>query len=401
MLNALYYHKYMKIIIGSESFTPNISGVAISTELLAENLSKIGHEIYVFSPSETYRTDWEKYKKFQILRLKSIPNPFRKGFRVAALSKKDIAKAVERIKPDVIHLQGPTSICSGLKAIAKRKKIPLVIINHFSLDYVISYLRWLKPIHPIIKKILTAYLVKFYNSCDEVICPTETVKQELSKWGIKTPITAISNGVDLARFFSYSSPVSIRLKFHLPMNPIVLYVGRIDKDKSIEVLMKAMPKVIKETNAHFVIAGIGDELPKIKKMAEEMGMEQVIHFLGRVDHQSSDLEEIYQISTVFAIPSAIETQSIVTLEAMAAGLPIVAANAGALPELVKNGENGYLFKPGDSDLMAKDIITILSDEKLIEKMKKRSLEIISDHQASKSFEKVEEVYEKVIQENQK
>lgn len=234
----------MKIIIGSESFTPNISGVAISTELLAENLSNY----------------------------------------------------------------------SGLKAIVKRKKIPLVIINHFGLDYVISYLRWLKPIHPIIKKILTAYLVKFYNSCDEVICPTETVKQELSKWGIKTPITAISNGVDLARFFSYSSPVSIRLKFHLPINPIVLYLGRIDKDKSIEVLMKAMPKVIKETNAHFVIAGIGDELPKIKKLAEE----------------------IYQISTVFAISSAIEIQSIDILEAMVTGLPIVAAHAGALPELVKN-----------------------------------------------------------------
>ncbi|MDO9555131.1 MAG: glycosyltransferase, partial [Atribacterota bacterium] len=145
----------------------------------------------------------------------------------------------------------------------------------------------------------------------------------------------------------------------------------------------------------------GDELPKIKKMAEEMGLEQVTHFLGGIDHNSRELEEIYQISTVFAIPSAIETQSIVTLEAMAAGLPIVAVNAGALPELVKNGENGYLFKPGDSDLMAKDIITILSDEKLIEKMKKRSLEIISDHQASKSFEKVEKVYEKVIQENQK
>ncbi|HZK10871.1 MAG TPA: glycosyltransferase, partial [Atribacterota bacterium] len=194
---------------------------------------------------------------------------------------------------------------------------------------------------------------------------------------------------------------SIRLKFHLPMNPIVLYLGRIDKDKSIEVLMKTIPKVIKETNAHFVIAGIGDELPNIKKMAEEMSMEQVIHFLGRVDHQSSDLEEIYQISTVFAIPSAIETQSIVTLEAMAAGLPVVAANAGALPELVKNGENGYLFKPGDSDLMAKDIITILNDEKLREKMKKRSLEIISDHRISQSFEKVQKVYEKVIKKNKK
>ena len=385
--------------MGSESFNPSISGVAISTELLAENLSRLGYEIFVFSPSTTHKTYWEKYKNFQILRIKSLPNPFRKDFRVTALPKKDIANAVQRINPDIIHLQDPTSICSQLKAIAKKKRIPLVITHHFSLDYVISYLKYLKPFHPQIKKILTAYLIKFYNSIDELICPTDTIKQELSRWDIKTPITIISNGVDLERFFSYSSPVYIRSKFHLPTNPIVLYLGRIDQDKNVEVLIKAIPKVVKETTAHFLIAGSGSKLPSIRKMVEKMGIKQVIHFLGNIDHNSRDLVEVYQISEVFTIPSAIETQSIVTMEAMAAGLPIVAANGGALPELVKNGGNGFLFEPGNSDSMAKCIIKILKDKKITNKMKKKSLEIIAEHESSKCIEKVIKVYEKVVQKN--
>lgn len=389
----------MKIIIGTESFNPNISGVAISTKLLAENLSRLGYEIFVFSPSTNHKTYWEEYKSFQILRIKSFPNPFRKNFRVTIFPKKDISLAVEKINPDIIHLQDPTSICSQLKAIARKKKIPLVINHHFSLDYVLSYLKYLKPFHPIIKKILAVYLIKFYNSGGELICPTDTVKQGLSRWNIKIPITTISNGVNLERFFSYSSPVYIRSKFHLPTNPMVLYLGRIDQDKSMEVLIKAIPKVVKETNAHFLIAGSGNKLSSIKKMVEKMGIKQVIHFLGNIDHNSRDLVEIYQISKLFAIPSAIETQSIVTLEAMAAGLPIVAANGGALPEIVKDGENGFLFEPGNPDLMARCIIKILKEKKLADKMKKKSLEIIAEHELSKCIAKVIKVYEKVTQKN--
>lgn len=389
----------MKIIIGSESFYPNISGVAISTELLAENLSRLGYEISVFAPSTNHQTYWEKYKNFQILRIKSLPNPFRKNFRVTIYPKKEISQAVEKIKPDLIHLQDPTSICSQLKAIAKRKKIPLVINHHFSLEYVLSYLKYLKPFHPIIKKILIAYLIKFYNFADELICPTDTVKEELSSWNIKIPITTISNGVDLERFFSYSSPVYIRTKFHLPNNPMVLYLGRIDQDKSIEVLIKAIPMVVKKTNAHFLMVGSGNKLSSIKKMVEKMGIKQAVHFLGSIEHDSRDLVEVYQISKIFAIPSSIETQSIVTLEAMAAGLPIVAANAGALPELVKDGENGFLFEPGSTISLAKCIIRILKDKKLADKMKKKSLEIITEHKLSECVAKVTKVYEKVTQKN--
>lgn len=392
----------MKIIIGSESFSPNISGVAIVTEFLAENLTKIGHEVFVFVPSREYQTHYDDtVKNYRVLRLKSTVNPFRKGFRIAFLPKKLVFKEVEKIHPDIIHLQDPTSICTALRKAGKKFNIPVVITHHFSLDYVLSYLKYLKPLHPTIRKILSNYLVKFYNCCNYVICPTEFVKKELLKWGVKSPVEAISSGVDLARFFSYSPPEIIRLKYHLPSNKIVLYVGRLDKDKSIEILIESIPQVVQETNAHFVLAGSGDELPKLQDMAAKLGVENFCSFLGRISHEPDDLPKIYQIASVFVIPSTIETQSIVTLEALASGLPVVAAKAGALPELVKDDKNGFLFEPGDSKQLSSLIIKILKDERLRKSMSKESLTIVANHQIKESLDKVRKVYEKVLSTFQK
>jgi len=292
----------MKIVIGSESFLPNISGVAVHAKLLAENMAKKGHEVYVFAPSSNFKSFYENSNgEYRVFRLRSMPNPFREGFRVALLPGADIAREIKRIQPDIVHLQDPTSICSSLLKSARKNKIPVVVTNHFSLEYVISYLGLLRPVHNQIRYILMRYLSNFYNKCDYIFCPTETVKKELMKWKINKPIQAISNGVDLERFFSYSSPTQIRLKYHLPMNPIVLYVGRINIDKNLETIIRAIPYVLKKINAHFLFVGGGDDLPKISKLANKLGVERQVTFLGSIDHGSEDLPQIYQIAKVFNI----------------------------------------------------------------------------------------------------
>lgn len=385
----------MTIILGSESFSPNISGVAVSTELLAEDLANKGHKVYMFAPSpkkKTYKD--EKFKKYTVIRVRSYKNPFRKGFYVALMPYPVIKKIIKKINPDLIHIQDPAAISTALRKVAIKKKIPIIVTNHFTLDYIVSYLRWAKPIHPFIKKVMSVYLANFYNKCNVVFCPTETVKKDLKLWGVKVPIYAISNGVDLDRFFSYSSPSAIQIKYHLPLNDIVLYAGRIDKDKNIQTLIEAIPEVIKKRDAHFVFVGSGDELPKYKKLVSKLNIDRYVTFLGWIDHKSMDFPELYQVATIFAIPSAIETQSIVTLEAMASGLPIVAANAGALPELVKNDKNGYLFNPKDSNEMADKIIKILENKQLREKMSKNSLEMVTTHTVETSFKKIISLYEK-------
>lgn len=386
----------MKIVIGSESFLPNISGVSVHAELLAQNLSKNGHKVFVFAPSESYRTYRDtKSCPYTIVRIKSVPNPFRKGFRFGFLPKNDVAREIAKINPDIIHLQDPTAICTALLKVANSKKIPVVITNHFSLGYVTSYLPLLKPFHGLIRSILQSHLTRFYNKCDYIFCPTETVRADLLKWNITKPIKAISNGVDLERFFSYSSPSAIQLKYHLPINQIVLYVGRINVDKNIETIVSAIPHVLKKVNAHFVFVGGGDDLPKMKKQAKKLNVERQTTFLGFIPHESEDLPQIYQIANVFVIASTIETQSIVTLEAMASGLPMVAANSGALPELVKDGVNGFLFPAKDSEEMANKIVKILEDEKLSMKMKKAALTTVSKHQIRDCLATIENKYKEI------
>lgn len=387
----------MKIIIGSESFAPNISGVATAAELLARNLTEAGHKVWVFAPSRSRKSHIDKdYKDFCVVRLKSMVNPFRKGFRVTLLPGKEITTRVLEIKPDIIHLQDPTSICSGLLRVAKENGIKTVATNHFSLDYVVSYLKFLKPFHSQIKFILKLYLSGFYNQCDAVTCPTETVKKDLLTWGVKTEVTPISNGVDLDKFFVHSNLADLKRKYHLPPNPKVLYMGRVDKDKRIEVLISAIPYVLQLSDAHFIIAGMGDEVDKMKKLAQKLNIERQISWIGWIDKDSLDFQQIYQSASLFVIPSPIETQSIVTMEAMAAGLPVVGANAGALPELIGDGENGYLFEPDDSRDLADKISKILKNKSLAQKMRARSLEKIAAHEISKNFAEVLKIYEKLV-----
>jgi len=390
----------MKIIIGSESFAPNISGVATVTELLATNLAKDGNEVWVFAPSENYKTYKDKsFKDFAVWRFNSFPNPFRKDFRFAAFSQQEIFRFTREIQPDLIHLQDPVGISSQLSRAARRQKIPVVISNHFSLDYVTSYFRWLKPFHPEIRIFMRAYLKRFYNRCNYIICPTETVKKELVAWGVNRPISAVSNGIDLDRFFEYFDLSEFFDKYHLPPNKKVLYVGRLDKDKNVDVLIDCIPGVLQKTNAHFVIVGDGSELDKFKKTVEKMGIGHAVSFLGWIDNKSEDYLQVFESASVFVITSKIETQSIVTMEAMAAGLPVIGADAGALPELIKSNCNGHLFCPDNSEDLAKKINKVLSDSKLQKKMSAESLRLITSHEIKKSFYKINEIYDKVIKKN--
>lgn len=389
----------MKIIIGTESFAPSISGVAIATEVLATNLAKSKYQVYVFAPAHPEADD-KKYN-FKIIRFKSRPNPFRQGFMVAKNPNEQVLRQVLKIKPDIIHLQDPTNIGTGLLKASKKLKIPIVVANHFSLDYLVSYINWLKPLHGVMKFGLRKYLARYYNRCDWVVCPTQTVKIDLISWGVKIPIEAISNGVDLERFYSYADLKNLYLKYHLPQNPIVLYVGRIDQDKNLEVLIRAIPKINGEINVHFVLVGNGKDIEKIKKLTRNLKIDQQVSFLGWIDHDSEDLTELYQAATVFVISSPHETQSIVVMEAMASGLPILGPASGALPELIKNGQNGFLFKPNDSEDLAKKLLLVFKDENLREKMKKNSLKIISDHQFQESIKKITKIYGKVLADRQR
>ncbi|MGO0122727.1 glycosyltransferase [Desulfothermobacter acidiphilus] len=387
----------MRVLIGSESFSPNISGVAVTTFNLAAYLARRGHEVTLMVPSPRFGNFTEVFPEgFHVLRVASVWHPFRKGFRVTVYPLNLARRVVRQWRPDIVHLQDPTSIGSALLKATQEAGLPVVISHHFTLEYVLAYLWFLRPFHKSLRRRLTTAMVRFYNQCRHVICPSETVRQSLLQAGVAVPVTAISNGVDLDRFFAYEPPLAARLAFHLPAKPLILYVGRMDPDKSLDTLFKAMPLILARHDVHFALCGTGNLREKFERLVKKDGLAAHVSFLGPFVNQSDQLPRLYQLATCFVIPSGIESQSIVTLEAMASGLPIVAARAGALPELVTDGDNGFLFTLGDPEDLAAKVDALLADEKKRRKMGRRSLEKVVTHKLEASMARIETIYQQVV-----
>ncbi len=385
----------MKILIATESFYPNISGVAVFSYNLAKMLAQNGHELYVIAPSTNGDFYFEKIDQIKIYRLKSRQNPWRKGHFISKAPFKKVAQIINEVKPDVIHLQDPAAISLATLLVARRQKIPVVVTNHFSLDYVVSYLKWLKPIHFVIRFILNTYLGWFYNRAQVLTCPSKQIADYFTDRHLKSKPIVISNGVDLGRFMpEYGDRESVLNQWKIPANKsILLYVGRLDVDKNIEILLRALPKVLAKKQIQLLLVGEGKIMNQMKDLVKELKIEPNVTFTGQIDNQNNNLPKIYQVAAIFINPCPIETQGIAVLEAMASGLPIVAANGGALPELIKDSENGYLFKSDDSADLAQKIIQILSDSKLAQKMGQKSLEIVEAHKVENTFKEFEKIYE--------
>ncbi|MGQ5711465.1 glycosyltransferase [Desulforudis sp. DRI-14] len=387
----------MRILIGSESFYPNVSGVAVTTFNLASYLAHRGYDVLLMVPSPSRRTFQEAFPEgFDVWRVSSIPHTFRKGFRVTVYPLRQARHLVGKFCPDVVHLQDPTSIGSALLRASQEKGIPVVISHHFTLEYVLAYLWFLRPFHGYLGRKLASAMAAFYNQCRHVICPSQTVRHYLLQIGVRTPVTVVSNGVDLDRFFAYEPPSAVRKAFRLPAKPVVLYVGRMDPDKSLDTLLKAIPFILAQHDVHFVLCGTGNLREKFERQVRRDGLSAYVTFLGPLSNHGSELPRLYHLATCFVIPSGVESQSIVTLEAMASGLPVIAVQAGALPELVADKENGFLFRLGDPEDLAAKVNILLADDELRNRMRQRGLEKALGHSLELSMARIEKIYHEVV-----
>lgn len=390
----------MKIIYALEAFFPHISGVTIATDRLATHFGQLkDFKTYVIttSDSDDFKTEFS-HRGYTIFRLPAWPNPVRKGFRVSYLAGPYVKKILEEVRPDLIHLQDPGFISQALAREAKKLKVPVIITQHSNLSFPVSFVP--KFLRKWVAKIYGGYLVKFLNYyCQLVLTPTETMKKDIVSWGVKTPVSVVSNGINL-KFFKPGRPnrdflESYNLRPYLD-KPIVLYSGRLDKDKNLMTLISAIPLVLKSVKCYFFFLGKGDLQPILEEQIKEWNLDAFVKFLGPIKPGEQALVEFYQLASIFVIPSAIEAQSLVTMEAMACGLPIVAANAGALPELVKHNKNGFLVSPFKPEEYAQYLVILLTNDLLRKEMSKKSLEIIKRHNQEFVFEELRVIYQSFL-----
>ena len=211
---------------------------------------------------------------------------------------------------------------------------------------------------------------------------------------LEVPIAAVSNGVDLSRFKPGKVPPKIYTKYGLAVDaPTVLYVGRVDPEKKVGIVIEAFLKVLESVpNAQLLIVGDGVDKARLER---KYGVVKSVRFLGRV--VNDDLYELYKTGWVFATASEIETQGIVLIEAAASGLPLVAVDKGAVSEVCIDEENGYLCEPRSVSEIANAITTILMDEKLRKEFSKKSLEIAKEHDFETTLDKFINIYKKVVE----
>ena len=415
----------MKIVISTDVYYPMINGVAVFSKNLATGLKKRGHQVMVLTPSISGKFSVEKDSNcnFTVVRLKStrmylypdqiekIPNDkkilgikmpqflYKNGLHVSYNPYSDIKRVLEDFKPDIIHNQTSGPLALAIFRYAKKRNVPIVMTDHTYPDNLTQQVKLPKFAKKPINAAMNAYFMSFLRRSEYATLPTKQAITDLlpkNHHSFKVPVEALSNGIDLSHFTKGPASEEIYKKYAIPKNvPIILYVGRIDPEKSLDILVNSFKKLLKEApKAHLVMVGDGTAREKLEKMIKRKKLGSQTHFIGRVI--GDDLSQIYRTGTVFVITSKTETQSIVLMEAMASGLPAIAVNAGAVTELVKDGENGFIFEPNDTTGIASGINTIISNKELREKMSKNALKMIAKHDINYTLSRFEKIYDNVL-----
>lgn len=386
----------MKILIASDLHYPTINGVATFARNLARGLADHGHEVLVIAPSQSGKKCKEVDGNHVIIRTASIPFPFYQNYKISLNPSREVKKIIDDFDPDVIHIQMLMWIGQAAMKYGNKYGIPIVSTNHAMPENLMDNLRLLAPVSRPINYILKAYGARFHSKADFITMPTQSAIEMFNVGKMFAKMEAVSNGIDLSRFTVGQANPDIYERFNIPTDqPIVSYVGRLDAEKHLPVLMRAFARVQSVMpNTHLVIVGDGTERVALKNLAHDMGITENVTLTGRVSDE--DLVELHKVGTVFCMPSPAELQSIATLEAMASGQPVVAVDAGALRELCQHERNGYLTPQDDDEMIANGLIAILEDESLRTEMSEQSLAIAQTHDLQTTLKRFEEIYTDLI-----
>lgn len=414
----------MRIAITTDLYYPMTNGVAVFAHNLAKGLARQGHEVMVICPSFTGKSHKRRRDGVSTVYLRSIRFPFypdqinkvpdqkeilgkslprlayRHGIWVAVEPYLAMKKALDRFRPDVIHNQTAETIAIAARRYAKKKDVPMVSTGHAYPDNITGQIKMLKPIKRPVDAALRTYMASFLKHSEYATMPTEMAIGDLvpkNRRRFKVPVEPLSNGVDLSEFTPRQPKAKVMKHFHLqPGRPRVLYVGRVDPEKSIGNVVTAFVEVLaKVPEAELVIVGDGTDCSRLRDLVKGLDLQNSVKFPGRV--MLPDIADIYRGSTVFATASETETQGIVLIEAAATGLPLVAVDAGAVGELCQNRKNGTLCRPGDTSAMARALVRILQDEKLRKKYSAASLEIAKQHDLNRTLARFIEIYQEAVE----
>lgn len=378
----------MTVLIGADTFPPDVNGAANFASRLAAGLVHRGHEVQVVAPASSYRhgrfVEAHDGARFPVHRLYSwrwYPHDWLR-FAMPWWSQHNAARILDEVKPDVVHFQSHIIVGRGLARQAAKRGIRIVATNHFMPENMIDHTLLPKFLQRTAIRLAWNDAAKTFRFAESVTSPTRKAANFLEQAVGITGVHAISCGIDASKYTPDFAPRTENR---------ILFVGRVTGEKNIDVLLKAVAKLDASLDVKLDIVGGGDLLGPLQQLTASLGLDDRVTFTGYVS--DAELHAAYRRASVFAMPSIAELQSIATLEAMASALPVVAADAMALPHLVHEGENGYLFEPGNVDDLASKLTRVLTaTPEETERLKRTSLAYTAPHDIERTLSTFESLY---------
>jgi 1,2-diacylglycerol 3-alpha-glucosyltransferase len=388
----------LRILIAGQTYRPARNGAAVFTVRLAEGLARAGHDVAVLMPSDRGRAYQTAERGVRIYGVAALPlAPFYPEIRVTPRPGAEVGRLLDALQPDAVHIQDHYPLSHAVLRASRARGLAVVGTNNFLPDNMIPQL----PIPAsarLVERLLWRMVLQVFRQVDIVTAASETSAEILRSQGLRRPVYAISSGIDLGRFTPDPAldRAAVRRRYGLrPEGPLFLYLGRVDRDKGLALLLRALA-LAGRSDLQLAIAGRGRELERLQGQARRLGLGRRTAFLGYVPDE--EVVSLLNAADIFAMPSEVELQSIATLEAMATGRPVLAARARALPELVHDGVNGRLFRPGDVGDAARCLAWLADERARWPAMGEESLRIARGHAIERTIERYEALYRQAARE---
>ena len=380
----------MNVGLFTDTFFPQINGVATSVQILERELTALGHNVYIFTT-----TNPKSEKRSNVFRMPSLPLVFLPTHRMGLFYPPQIFFKIRRLKLDIVHTHSEFPLGIFGKVVSEIEKVPLVHTYHTLWE---DYVHYVAGGHLITPKMARRFSRFFCHRARAVVAPTEKALECLQSYGVNRPIRIIPTGIDFAPFNPAShNPEEIKaLRHELGLRPddkVLLSLGRVAKEKSMNVIVEQMPRVLEcLPNAKLLVVGDGPARPDLQNLAKNLGISERVAFPGA--RPWSEIGKYYQMGDVFVSASTSETQGLTYVEAIAAHLPVVAKFDQSIAELVRHNETGYTFHENDefADLAVKALVNKGERRRIV----KNALESVV-HLSSKHYgQNIEKLYGEVI-----
>ena len=331
----------MRIGLFTDTYFPQVSGVATSIRTLKTELEKLGHKVFIFTTTDK---DVNRYEDWQIIRIPSVPFFAFKDRRVAYRGFSNALEIARQYQLDIIHTQTEFSLGLLGSWIAKELRIPVVHTYHTQYEDYVHYLAKGMVIRPSMVK----YIVRgFMSDLDGVVCPSEIVYDLLVGYKIKAEKRVIPTGIDLAKFdrpeLSREDIKKLRFKLGIAEDEIMLLsLSRISYEKNIQAIVEALPMVLEENaKVKLVIVGDGPYAEDLKALVAQLHIKDSVIFTGMI--APSDTALYYKAADFFISASTSETQGLTYLESLASGTPIIAHGNPYLDNVISDKAFGTLY----------------------------------------------------------